>query len=169
MQCLEKLPEQLHLCGLFQSTGLKDKIFFTVCSALYIQLYHLHLLHFRNLVLFQDAQNLLEFDPNFEIALNLPFLGKKKKKQNFYIWWLCICFFRADKWCCNCSQETPPYKLHPSQATLFYICSLRNKFYYLHFYRHQLHFSADDRQIPPWPVSYRLTLYEPSSSLAWEI
>lgn len=35
---------------------------------------------FRNEVLFQDAQNLLEFDPNFENALSLPFFEKKVTK-----------------------------------------------------------------------------------------
>lgn len=38
----------------------------------------MHLLYFRNEVLFQGAQNLLDFDPNFENALSLIVIFRKK-------------------------------------------------------------------------------------------
>lgn len=53
----------------------------------------------------------------------------KKKSQKFYIWWLCICFFGADKWCCNCIRREAPFQTSPLPATLFFICFLEVSFF----------------------------------------
>lgn len=116
-------------------------------------------------MLLQDAQNFLEFDPNFENALNLPFLGEKITK-NLHLMVMHLFLQSRQMMLQLDSQRNPLIPNSTPPKLLFYTYFLKSKFYYLHFYWHQLNFSADDRPIPPWPVLYRLTIYKPSSPLA---
>lgn len=120
----------------FQSISLKDYVFFPVCSALYIQLYHLQLLHFRKEVLFHGTQNLLEFDPNFENALSLIVSSRGEKWwYKFCSWWWCLCF-------CNCrwemlhlhSRRTPPQN-NPFPKLYFSIYAGERQAFFLAFLR----------------------------------
>lgn len=72
-------------------------------------------------MLFQDAQNLLEFNLSFENALNLPFLGKKRNKNSTVGCYASISSEQAND-VAIVFQEKPLYKLHLSKATVFYIC-----------------------------------------------
>lgn len=65
-------------------------------------------------MLFQDAQNLLEFDPNFENALSLPFLGKKSRKNSTFDGYAFVSLEQTND-VAIAFQEKPPSKLHPSQ------------------------------------------------------
>lgn len=151
MQCLEKLLEQLHLCGLSGASVWKIKlssqsaqlctVSCTTCT-FFISGMKYFLIH-------KFCWNLI---PIFENALSwiFNFRGTNGGTNSTSDDDACFC---NSRWKMLHLRSKKP--ISPTNYSFLYFFG-RGKFYYLYFWGHQQNYCSADwllRQFPPWPVS----------------